>query len=122
MPLTTFDYAITGGAGLAFWLLYLKRSKPYSPASNLPLPPGPPRWPLIGSLLSLPDSSEPNWIWFTRWANQTHSDIIYFRVLGSDTIVLNTREAAVELLERRWNIYSDRPNMIMARDLYVLLY
>ncbi|KDN34391.1 hypothetical protein RSAG8_12524, partial [Rhizoctonia solani AG-8 WAC10335] len=117
MPLTTLDYVVTGaaGTGLAL-LLYLKRSKPHSPASNLPLPPGPPRSPLIGSLLSLPDSSEPNWIWFTRWAKQTGSDIIYFRVLGSDTIVLNTREAAAELLEHRWNIYSDRPNMIMARD------
>ncbi|KAL5639453.1 hypothetical protein ACGC1H_006825 [Rhizoctonia solani] len=116
MPFTTLDYAITGSTGLAFFLLYRKRSKPYSPASSLPLPPGPPRWPLIGSMLSLPDSSEPNWIWFTRWANQTGNDIIYFRVLGSDTIVINTREAAVELLEHRWSIYSERPRMIMARD------
>ncbi|CAE7152372.1 unnamed protein product [Rhizoctonia solani] len=65
----------------------------------------------------MPDISEPNWIWFTRRANKTASNIIYFRVLGSDTIVLHTREAAIELLEHRWNTYSDRPQMIMARDL-----
>ncbi|CAE7175224.1 unnamed protein product [Rhizoctonia solani] len=117
MSLATLDYAVTTVAGLACLLLYLKRSKPYSLASHLPLPPGPPRWPLIGSLLSMPDSSESNWAWFTRWANKTASDIIYFRVLGSDTIVLHSREAAVELLEHRWNIYSDRPHMIMAGDL-----
>ncbi|CAE7110694.1 unnamed protein product [Rhizoctonia solani] len=117
MLLTSQDYVVIGAAGVACLFLYFKQSKPYSPASHLPLPPGPPRWPLIGSLLSMPDSSEPNWIWFTRWANKTASDIIYFRVLGSDTIVLHTREAAIELLEHRWNTYSDRPQMIMARDL-----
>ncbi|CAE6484159.1 unnamed protein product [Rhizoctonia solani] len=117
MPLTTPEYTIFGAAGLACWLLYLKQSKADSHASSLPLPPGPPRWPILGSLLSLPDSSEPNWHWFAQWAHQTASDVIYFRVLGSDTIVLNTREAATELLERRSAIYSDRPHMVMAREL-----
>ncbi|KAG8679301.1 hypothetical protein FRC11_003903, partial [Ceratobasidium sp. 423] len=117
MSLTALDYAVTGATALALVLIYLRESKRHYRASGLPLPPGPPRWPLIGSLPSLPDGSEPNWIWFTRWANQTASDIIYFRVLGSDTIVLNTREAAAELLERRSNIYSDRPHMVMAKDL-----
>jgi hypothetical protein len=45
------------------------------------------------------------------------SDVIYFRVLGSDTVVLNSREAAVELLDQRSGIYSDRPRMVMAGEL-----
>lgn len=86
-------------------------------ASRPPLPPGPPRYPLIGSMLSLPSSDEPNWLWFIRWGKKTRSDIIHFHVLGSHTIVLNSREAAVDLLEHRSSAYSDRPHMVMAGEL-----
>jgi hypothetical protein len=117
MTPTLLYCTVTFATATGLVLLYRIKSRAASNVSNLPLPPGPPRWPIIGSLLSLPDSSEPSWIWFTRWANKTGSDIIYLRVLGSDTIVLNTREAASELLEKRSSMYSDRPEMVMVKEL-----
>ncbi|CAE7159557.1 unnamed protein product [Rhizoctonia solani] len=114
MTFTALDSTIASVLFLLF--LYLKHSKTPR-TSNLPLPPGPRVWPIIGSFLSLPNNSEPHWIWFTRWANKTASDVIHCRVFGVNTIVLNSREAAVDLLERRSNIYSDRPRMVMAGEL-----
>ncbi|KAH7320361.1 cytochrome P450 [Rhizoctonia solani] len=37
--------------------------------------------------------------------------------MGSDIIVVNSREAATELLECRWNMYNDIPHMVMVGDL-----
>ena len=38
--------------------------------------------------------------------------LVYLTVCGRGILVLNTRGAAVDLLERRGHIYSDRPRMI----------
>ncbi|KAF8607170.1 cytochrome P450 [Ceratobasidium sp. AG-I] len=83
--------------------------------SRLPLPPGPPRWSLIGALLSMP-RNEPNWTAFVRWGKET-GNVVYAPVLGQDMIILNSREAAVELLEKRSVSYSDRPRVVMAGEL-----
>ena len=37
-------------------------------------------------------------------------DVIHLSVLGKSIIVLNSEEAARELLDKRSAIYSDRPN------------
>ena len=42
---------------------------------------------------------------------------MYFRVFGDRTIVLNSGKVALELLESRSLIYSDRPTMWMAGEL-----
>lgn len=34
---------------------------------------------------------------------------MYIRLLGMDVVVLNSRSVATELLEKRSQIYSDRP-------------
>ncbi|KDR67210.1 hypothetical protein GALMADRAFT_258606 [Galerina marginata CBS 339.88] len=44
-----------------------------------------------------------------RWGDKYKSDILYANVLGNKVLVLNKREDADELLERRAKIYSDRP-------------
>lgn len=64
MPLP-LDYTIGLGA-LALGILYFSRN---TPTSKLPLPPGPPRWPLIGAVLSVP-RDEPNWTAFVRWGRE----------------------------------------------------
>lgn len=38
-------------------------------------------------------------------------DVIYLRVLDRVVIVLNSAEAAIDLLEKRGENYSDRPQM-----------
>lgn len=40
--------------------------------------------------------------------------------LGKPTIIVNSYQAAYDLLEKRSSIYSDRPHFVMLRDLYVI--
>jgi hypothetical protein len=35
--------------------------------------------------------------------------IVYYRILGKDIVVLNTIKAIKDLLEKRGDVYSDRP-------------
>ncbi|QRV84775.1 cytochrome P450 family protein [Ceratobasidium sp. AG-Ba] len=78
--------------------------------------PGPPRWPIIGSALSLP-RSEQNWKSFARWGQEFKSDVIYLPVMGDNLVILNSYEATTELFERRSALYSGRPRFVMAREL-----
>lgn len=43
--------------------------------------------------------------------------LVYLELLGQPILVLNTREAATDLLEKRSHIYSDRPRLYMAGDM-----
>ncbi|KAG9317980.1 cytochrome P450 [Chiua virens] len=51
---------------------------------------------------------EAPWKTYTEW-HTIYGDMFYFRLLDQDTVVLGSRTAAVELLEKRSRIYSDRP-------------
>ncbi|KAI0066959.1 cytochrome P450 [Artomyces pyxidatus] len=82
----------------------------YSRSPWRKLPPGPRGWPFLGNALSL---SGNQWLTFNEWKN-TYGDVVYLSALGQPMIVLNTQEAARELLDRRAGIYSDRPNNIVA--------
>jgi hypothetical protein len=42
---------------------------------------------------------------------------VYFNILGQRFLVLNSHKAAVELLDRRAGIYSDRPRSIVAGEI-----
>jgi hypothetical protein len=42
--------------------------------------------------------------------------IMYLNALGQPIIVLNSLKVAFELLDRRANIYSDRPRLIVAYE------
>jgi hypothetical protein len=42
---------------------------------------------------------------------------MYLNALGQPIIVLHSLKAAFELLDRRANIYSDRPRFIVAQDI-----
>ncbi|KAF8607191.1 cytochrome P450 [Ceratobasidium sp. AG-I] len=112
MPLTSLDY-VAGGSAILLGAVYLNKA---SHGSKLPLPLGPPRWPFIGCLLSIPQN-EANWLTYIRWGKETGSSIIYLPVFGQDTIILNSHEAAVALLEKRSASYSDRPKLVMAAEL-----
>ncbi|RDB18406.1 hypothetical protein Hypma_000372 [Hypsizygus marmoreus] len=102
-------------AGIASFVvivyLYLKRRK----HRRLPLPPGPKKLPLIGNMLDMPTSFE--WKTYHRWCKELGSDIIHLDVAGTSIVVLDTAEAATELLEKRSSIYSGRARMPMMNEL-----
>ncbi|KAJ6579520.1 cytochrome P450 [Mycena vulgaris] len=75
------------------------------------LPPGPRRWPLIGSALSVPRTYP--WVTFGQWA-KTHGSIVYVDVVGQPMVILNSAKVARDLLDQRSAIYSDRPTLVMA--------
>ncbi|KAF8918429.1 cytochrome P450 [Mucidula mucida] len=79
------------------------------------LPPGPKGWPLIGNLYDLPPSEE--WIAYREFGREFNSDIIHLNLMGTSLIVVNTRDAARDLFERRSSMYSDRPPFPMLNGL-----
>lgn len=71
MTIKTLDYAVVACAcGLSLALFKKQRAKRYS----LPLPPGPPCWPFIGALPSVPQDVE-IWKAFAQWGDKygTHT-------------------------------------------------
>ncbi|KAI0701720.1 cytochrome P450 [Earliella scabrosa] len=81
---------------------------------NGALPPGPRPFPVIGNVLDL--TSKELWLRVTAWA-KTYGDIVYLHVFGQGLLFLNTYDVAVDLLERKGSIYSDKPALVMAGDL-----
>ncbi|KAJ3547603.1 hypothetical protein NM688_g5386 [Phlebia brevispora] len=75
---------------------------------RLPLPPGPRRLPIIGNLLDMPKQKEH--LKFTEWGKK-YGDIVYLNVLGTHIIILNSAKLAVEVMDKKSNIYSDRPHL-----------
>ncbi|TFK41780.1 cytochrome P450 [Crucibulum laeve] len=79
------------------------------------LPPGPPRLPLIGSLLEVPERLE--WEVYAQWGRQLNSDMVHIAVGQTPIIVVNSIRTANDLLDKRSSLYSDRPWMPMLCDL-----
>ncbi|KAG6832007.1 hypothetical protein H0H92_006043 [Tricholoma furcatifolium] len=73
-----------------------------------PLPPGPPADPLIGHIRSIPPENQD--LWFYE-LGRTYGDVVQLRILNQSMIILNSVEAAVDLLDKRSSIYSDRPTL-----------
>ena len=114
-------------ATLLFFVFLLNR--PRNKAKNgLPLPPGPPRDPIIGNLRVVPTVRQPET--FHEWAktygvyqiSSQHSrllteyalgDVMYLEVLGRKMLVLDSLEAATDLLDKRSTKYSSRPGIVV---------
>lgn len=45
------------------------------------------------------------------------SDIVYYNVLGSHLLVINSFEAARDLLDKKGALYSSRPRLVMIKEL-----
>ncbi|KDR77596.1 hypothetical protein GALMADRAFT_245744 [Galerina marginata CBS 339.88] len=83
-------------------------------AKGIRLPPGPkPRF-FTGNLHQVPKIAP--WLTFASWS-KLYGPIIYFRVMNKETIVLNSGKVALDLLESRSAIYSDRPVSWMEGEL-----
>ncbi|PPR02813.1 hypothetical protein CVT26_009599 [Gymnopilus dilepis] len=92
-------YLVLSG-GLLIWAFtsYLQSRK------LPPLPPGPPADPIIGHLRIMP--TEHHGVAFHELSK--YGKVSHLRALGRTMIILNSVEAAIDLLDKRGAIYSDR--------------
>ena len=67
---------------------------------------------LVRSILFLADSM------MTYHTVQLSEHMMYLNALGQPIIVFNSLKAAFDLLDRRANIYSDRPRLIVADEIF----
>ncbi|CUA69023.1 O-methylsterigmatocystin oxidoreductase [Rhizoctonia solani] len=77
-------------------------------------PPSPKSWPLVGNLFSTPSGVE--WLAYMKLGQLLNSDIIYLSMLGQRIVVLNSAQAASDLLDKRSALYSDRMCPPMLKD------
>ncbi|KAG2120450.1 cytochrome P450 [Suillus discolor] len=79
-----------------------------------PYPPGPPGFLLVGNVLDMPKIRP--WLTFVEWGKK-YGDISHIQVLGQHFIVLNSSKTAMDMLDKKSSIYSDRPVLPMAGEL-----
>ncbi|KAI0334310.1 cytochrome P450 [Cubamyces sp. BRFM 1775] len=83
-------------------------------SSHTKLPPGPGGLPLLGSVHKLPAKNQEKQ--FSEWAKQ-YGDVIYLKLFQTPTVILNSLEAATDVLTKRSAKHSDRPRMILLGEL-----
>ncbi|KAI9439487.1 cytochrome P450, partial [Lactarius psammicola] len=76
------------------------------------LPPGPKGFPIIGNVLHIADE---DWLASPQRRDE-YGEMMYVSALGQGVLVINSQRVAVDLLEKRSNVYSDRPRYISAGD------
>ncbi|KAF8161644.1 cytochrome P450 [Crassisporium funariophilum] len=72
-----------------------------------PYPPGPKPKFVIGNMFDFPTTNAA--ASYIEWGKKYNSDILFLTTLGHHTLIVNKREVADELFERRSRLYSDRP-------------
>ncbi|KAF7348850.1 Cytochrome P450 [Mycena venus] len=97
-------YAVAfGGALLVLSLVQQRRRQSF-------LPPGPPGDPVVGHLLRMPSADSP--LVFHQWS-KIYGPVMHLKILGRSMIILDTYQVAVDLLDKRGLIYSDRPKFTL---------
>ncbi|KAI9441898.1 cytochrome P450 [Lactarius indigo] len=76
------------------------------------LPPGPRGLPLIGDILHIADQE---WLASPK-RRDDYGEVMYISALGTGMLIINSQRVAVDLLEKRSTIYSDRAHFISAGD------
>ncbi|KAG2148121.1 cytochrome P450 [Suillus clintonianus] len=102
-------------AGVGVYLL----TRVFKKKNPAPYPPGPQGWPLIGNVLDMPHIKP--WLTFTQWGKK-YGDISHMEVLGQHIIVVNSVKTALNMLDKKSNMYSDRPVFPMGGELVGLKY
>ncbi|KAJ7061569.1 cytochrome P450 [Mycena amicta] len=80
----------------------------------LPLPPGPPKRFLSGNLHQLPKIKP--WLAYAEWSKE-YGPIMTLQIFNRTTIILTSAKCALDLLDSRAGIYSDRPMLWMLHKL-----
>ncbi|KAH8682197.1 cytochrome P450 [Xylariales sp. PMI_506] len=83
---------------------------------QLPLPPGPKGFPIVGNVTDLPPKGVPEWQhWFKH--KDLYGPISSVTAFGQTIIILHDLDMTVELLEKRSVNFSSRPHMVFASDM-----
>ncbi|EJD42939.1 cytochrome P450, partial [Auricularia subglabra TFB-10046 SS5] len=108
-------FQLASGAAILFLVGVAYIARQYlSARSALPLPPGPPAHGVLGNVADIPTSNE--WEVYTEMGKK-YGAVIHLRILTRRIIVLNNLQVAMDLLNKRSNIYSDRPTFVLLNDL-----
>ncbi|KAG2356980.1 cytochrome P450 [Suillus spraguei] len=110
LTLTNITWLDLAFAGVSVYLV----KRVLSQKNPAPYPPGPPGRPLIGNIPDMPQVKP--WLTFTEWGKK-YGDISHVEVLGQHIMVLNSVKTAVEMLEKKSSVYSDRPVLPMGGEL-----
>ena len=120
-------YLLINALAFFFFLYLLSVFRDHKRRRGLPYPPGPPSRPILGNLLDIPKDTP--WAAYAdiskKYGRREHSrdaclhklkfafqgDVICFRVFNQVIIVLCSLSATKDLLEKRGEIYSDRPTL-----------
>ncbi|KAF9444950.1 cytochrome P450 [Macrolepiota fuliginosa MF-IS2] len=86
----------------------------YFTSSRSRLPPGPRPLPFIGNILQI--RAEHPEEGFAEWGAK-YGDVVRLRMFSQTMIILNSLEAARDLLDKRSSIYSDRPRFVLFSEL-----
>ncbi|KAI9457951.1 cytochrome P450 [Lactarius psammicola] len=76
------------------------------------LPPGPKGLPIVGDIRHIANQG---WLASPKRRDE-YGEMMYVSALGQGVLILNSQRVAIDLLEKRSNIYSDRPHYISAGD------
>ncbi|KAG2064540.1 cytochrome P450 [Suillus decipiens] len=82
--------------------------------NHAPYPPGPRGLPFIGNIQDIPHIKP--WLTYAEWGRK-YGDISHINVMGLHIFVLNSVRTAVEMLDKKSSIYSDRPIVPMSGEL-----
>ncbi|KAH9022270.1 cytochrome P450 [Lactarius pseudohatsudake] len=93
--------------GLVLWLISRLAQRAFRN-----LPPGPKGLPFIGDVLHAADN---NWL-ASPQRKDDYGELMYLSAFGKGVLVVNSQRVAVDLLEKRSNIYSDRPRFISLNE------
>ncbi|KAG8893417.1 hypothetical protein FRC01_013607, partial [Tulasnella sp. 417] len=95
------------GVGTVLYIGHrLSSASQSGPSGQLPYPPGPPPDPIIGHTRYLP--RDKHCITHTEWAKQ-YGPLTFLTAMGRSVLVINSPEVARDLLDKKGQIYSDRP-------------
>lgn len=97
---TWLDILCISCAGVYFVMRVFNKKNP------APYPPGPPGWPLIGNILDMPHTKP--WLTFAMWGKK-YGNISHIEIMGQHIVVLNSVKAAMDMLDKKSTLYSDRP-------------
>ncbi|KAJ5887491.1 hypothetical protein N7495_007532 [Penicillium taxi] len=102
---------LTAAVALFFFLRGLSSKKTLAP-----LPPGPPKKPLIGNLLDLPGAGQQEWIHWLKHKD-LYGPLSSVSVFGQNIILINDKRIAYEILEKNSAKHSSRPHFTFAEQI-----